>query len=540
MAILEVKNVSFRYPNAPDDALKNVSFTLEKGEFSVLCGATGSGKSTLLRLLKNELKPLGDTRGEIMFDGKPLDKLDARQSAARIGFVMQKPEQQIVTDKVWHELAFGLENLGVENGEIRRRVSEMACFFGIESWFNKRVSELSGGQKQLLNLAGVMVMQPEILLLDEPTAQLDPIAASEFISAIARLNRELSLTVIMIEHRLEEALPHSQSALFLKDGRLIYSGETRACAEKMRSDSEFAPYLPAAARLCARFDVSGACPLTVNEGRRYIEENFASRVRRYEYDEPAPSGKIALEFKNVFFRYGQKLGDVLKGLSFRLYENEVMCVLGANGSGKSTMLAAAAALIKPYAGQISAFGQKLKHYKNQSLYDNCLALLPQDVQTVFLKNSVREELEGTDASALPFSLDGLYDMHPYDLSGGQQQLLALAKVLATKPRLLLLDEPTKGLDANTKNEFRRIIKQLKQDGVTVLCVTHDVEFASEIADRCAMFFMGEITALDETRRFFDKNSFYTTAINRMTRFAYERVATVDDAEKLLRLNGRRK
>ena len=328
--------------------------------------------------------------------------------------------------------------------------------------------------------------------------------------------------------------------IFLKDGALYAFGEMRSCVKSIMRDSEFLNYLPAAVRIFAAVEHGSACPVTVNEGRKYIEAGFDDSIKSLPERETPAHGNTALEFKDVWFRYERNSGDVLRGLSFTLWEGEILCVLGGNGSGKSTMLACAAGLHKPYSGRINVFGKRIKDYKNQMLYKNCLALMPQDVQTVFLRNSVREELEDCDISALPFDLAPYYDMHPYDLSGGQQQLLALAKVLSCKPRLLMLDEPTKGLDANTKAEFAAIIRKLKAAGVTILCVTHDVEFASQLADRAAMFFLGEITSCDETRRFFAANSFYTTSVSRMTRGRYENAVTVEDAVALLKLNGVRK
>ena len=297
--------------------------------------------------------------------------------------------------------------------------------------------------------------------------------------------------------------------------------------------------MPAAVRLYSRFGETGSCPLTVNEGRRYIESIFDNKTDSLPDTELPAAGNAALEFKNVFFRYARKLDDALRGLSFTLYENEILCILGGNGSGKSTLLSCAAHLLEPYAGEIRVFGKKLKTYKNQSLYNNCLALLPQDVQTVFMKNSVREELEGADLSDMPFDLTGLMDLHPYDLSGGEQQLVALSKVLALKPGLLMLDEPTKGLDVNTKARFADIMRALKAQGKSILIVTHDVEFACAVADRCALCFRGEICGEDETRRFFSGNSFYTTAVSRMTRGIFKNAVSVDDAQWLLQRNWRR-
>lgn len=539
MELLAIKDLSFRYAGSDSAAISGVSFSVERGDFLAVCGATGSGKSTLLRLIKRELAPRGKAEGEILFCGKPLCELDDRKAAQKIGYVAQRPEEQIVTDRVWHELAFGLENLGLPTGVIRRRVAETACFFGIEEWFDKSTDELSGGQKQLLSLASVMVMQPELLLLDEPTARLDPIAAGDFINAVARLNRELSLTVIMISHCLEDVLPVANRVLALEGGRVAEYGETRKAVGKIKNIPSLAGALPAAARLYSRLGADCECPLTVREGRDLIEHNFGSSVRALPPEEYVHSKNVALEFSGVYFRYSREQEDVLRGLELKVYENEIFCLLGGNGSGKSTALAAAAGLIKPYAGNIRVFGKKVtdREFARAGL----LTLLPQDVQTVFIKSTVRAELADANVTegALTQELDRLMDRHPYDLSGGQQQLLALAKALAARPRLLLLDEPTRGLDAGAKAEFVSVLRKLRDGGMTVVLVTHDAELAAEISDRCALFFRGEIIADDVPRRFFSGNSFYTTAANRICRGYYDLVATVDDAARICLANGKK-
>ena len=539
MELLAIKDLSFRYAGSDSAAISGVSFSVERGDFLAVCGATGSGKSTLLRLIKRELAPRGKAEGEILFCGKPLCELDDRKAAQKIGYVAQRPEEQIVTDRVWHELAFGLENLGLPTGVIRRRVAETACFFGIEEWFDKSTDELSGGQKQLLSLASVMVMQPELLLLDEPTARLDPIAAGDFINAVARLNRELSLTVIMISHCLEDVLPVANRVLALEGGRVAEYGETRKAVGKIKNIPSLAGALPAAARLYSRLGADCECPLTVREGRDLIEHNFGSSVRALPPEEYVHSKNVALEFSGVYFRYSREQEDVLRGLELKVYENEIFCLLGGNGSGKSTALAAAAGLIKPYAGNIRVFGKKVtdREFARAGL----LTLLPQDVQTVFIKSTVRAELADANVTegALTQELDRLMDRHPYDLSGGQQQLLALAKALAARPRLLLLDEPTRGLDAGAKAEFVSVLRKLRDGGMTVVLVTHDAELAAEISDRCALFFRGEIVADDVPRRFFSGNSFYTTAANRICRGYYDLVATVDDAARICLANSKK-
>ncbi len=541
MELVSVGHLSFTYPQCTQPAVQDVSFSVQRGEFIAVCGATGSGKSTLLRMLKRELTPLGECTGTVRFGGTPLAELTARDAAAKIGFVMQKPEQQIVTDKVWHELAFGLENLGVPQPVIARRIAEMASYFGIESWYEKDVSELSGGQKQLLNLAAVMVMQPELLILDEPTAQLDPIAASDFIATVKRLCEELSLTVIMVEHRLEEVIPLCDKLMVLEQGWLTQFDAPRAVITKLHNKPELLCAMPAAARLCAALSVTDACPLTVREGRAFLESHYKNDARKLPLPHDAVCQTPALEFRNVYFRYERSLPDVLLDLQLTICEREIFCILGGNGSGKTTALSAAAGLLAPHSGSIRVFGKKLTDYRNQSLYRNCIAVLPQDVQTVFLKNTVREELAecGDAADTLPFDIRHLYDKHPYDLSGGEQQLAALAKVLAQKPRLLLLDEPTKGLDAHAKLRFIRILKALKAKGMTIVIVTHDVELAALCADRCAMFFRGSVVSVDAPNHFFSENSFYTTAVSRMTRGFFENAVTVEDAAALCRRNGMR-
>ena len=541
MEILTVRDLTFTYPKCSSPAVSNVSFSLERGEFVVLCGATGSGKSTLLRMLKRELTPVGEISGSVLFCGEPIAEIDNITSVSKIGFVMQNPEQQIVTDKVWHELAFGLENIGTPSDEISRRIAEMASYFGIGEWYDKDVSELSGGQKQLLNLASILVMQPQLLILDEPTAQLDPIAATDFIATLKKLCQEFSITIIIAEHRLEDVVPICDRLLIMEQGTLIASEPPEDAIWRYKDRLDILCGMPVAARLYAEIGGSGKCPLTVRDGRAFIEKNYGNSTRKLPLNESRHSEETALEYKNVFFRYERNGRDILSGLSMKVYRGELFCILGGNGSGKTTALSAAAGLLRAYSGSIKVFDKKLGEYKNRSLYRECLAMLPQDVQTVFLKNTVCAELEecGADIAELPYDISHLLDKHPYDLSGGEQQLVALAKVLAAKPKLLLLDEPTKGLDAAAKLNIINVLRRLRKNGITVVTVTHDVEFAAAFADRCAMFFGGMIVGIGAPNDFFSGNSFYTTAVSRMTRSYYDNAITIEDAVNLCRLNGRK-
>lgn len=541
MEILNVRNLNFKYALGKTEALKDVSFSVNEGDFLAICGPTGCGKSTLLRMIKRELTPNGEKSGEILFGGIPLEKLDDKVSASGIGYVMQRPEQQLVTDKVWHELAFGLENMNVPQDTIRRRVSEMASYFDIEDWFEKGVDELSGGQKQLLNLAAIMVMQPLILILDEPTSQLDPIAASDFLETVKKLNREMGLTVIMVEHRLEEVVPMANKLMVMENGRLLYLDPPKAVCEKLRHRSDLLEAMPACVKLYNEFDTLDECPLTVLEGRKWIEHNFTNETEEEPVKAYAHQDETALSLDDIWFRYSKNAKDVLKGTRLDVYKGEIFCILGGNGSGKTTTLSVASGINKPYNGKIKIFGKDIKEYKGQSLYNECLSLLPQDVQTVFLKNTVKEELSSAKdiLPALPYNLDHLMDKHPYDLSGGEQQLVALAKILAAKPKLLLLDEPTKGIDAHAVSGIIDVLKALKNRGMTIIMVTHDVEFAARVSDRCAMFFRGEVTSINTPKEFFAENNFYTTAVNRITRGYFKNCITLDDAVGLCKKNIRK-
>ncbi len=528
MEHLAVKDLTFTYPGGTSPAVDSLSFSVERGSFVAVAGMTGSGKSTLLRLLKRELSPRGTQSGSVLLGGIPADSLDPADAASRIGFVAQRPEEQVVTDRVWHELAFGLENLGLPSSVIRRRVAETAAFFGIGDWFEKNTSELSGGQLQLLSLASVTVMGPSLLLLDEPTAQLDPIAAENFVAAVKKLSRELSVTVLFAEHRLDRILPVSDKLLVLEKGRLASFGDTRPTVSSLLPDQALIAEMPAPVRLYARLGGNGPCPLDVREGRDLLLTGGTVRLAERPEEERRHDKTPALAFRGVWFRYDRSEPDVLRDLSFTVETGETLALLGGNGSGKSTALAAAAGLLRPHAGEIRVFGEKITSYRNQSLYRNCLSLLPQDVQTVFLADTVRAELRDVDTASLPFDVTPWLDRHPYDLSGGEAQLVALAKVLATRPKLLLLDEPTKGLDAGMKEELLRIFRELKAGGVSILLVTHDVEFAASAADRCGLFFRGEAISCEETRRFFSENAVYTTSVARMAGGILPGAVTVED------------
>ncbi|HRR36029.1 MAG TPA: ATP-binding cassette domain-containing protein, partial [Clostridia bacterium] len=461
-----IKNLTFSYPEKEKKVLNNLSFSIERGQFVTLCGPSGCGKTTLLRQLKTVLAPHGSLSGDIIFEGKPLSEVDIRTQSSKIGFVMQSPDNQIVTDKVWHELAFGLESLGFNTPAIRLKVAEMASFFGIETWFYKNVTELSGGQKQLLNLAAIMAMQPSVLILDEPTSQLDPIAATEFISAVEKINRELGVTVIITEHRLEEVFAISDRVLVMDEGRIICDGTPNEVGEQLK-DLHHGMFLamPVPMRVYAGVENSLACPVTVREGRTWLDTFTKNKQLR---DIPAEDsikeqeGIPVIEFDEVWFKYEKDAPDVLKGLSMKIYQGEFYAILGGNGTGKTTALSLISGINKPYRGTVRINGKERSKIGDKELFNRMLGVLPQNPQALFVKKTVQEDLlemlSGQKKSkaekeqqiakiAKLCRLEELLSMHPYDLSGGEQQRAALAKVLLLEPKILLLDEPTKGMDA---------------------------------------------------------------------------------------------
>ncbi len=554
MAEIEFRNVNFSYPGVEYKALNNINLKIEHSQFILLCGKSGCGKSTLLRQIKKNLIPAGEFSGEVLYNGVDVTELDDRKSVQEIGFVQQNPENQIVTDKVWHEMAFGLESLGYPNQTIRRKVAEMASFFGIQKWFRKSIDELSGGQKQLLNLASIMAMQPKVLILDEPTSQLDPIASMEFIETLQRINRELGTTIIISEHRLEELFTMADKAIVMEEGKVLVYDKIKEVAEFLGTNKNVMYQgLPAAMKIYSEVKSEDTCPVTVREGslwlNRLFPEGVSVKACKECTENSAETEETAVEVKleDVWFRYSRNAEDIVRGISFDVIKNELFCMVGGNGVGKSTTLKLISGLKKPYRGKITIRGKAL----DQARKEVKIGVLPQNPQALFTEITVEEELlealyyvKGSYEEKMQqvndmldlLMLGHLRESHPYDLSGGEQQRLALGKVLLLKPEILLLDEPTKGLDPYIKTIFAKILKDLKKMNVTVIMVTHDIEFAAEYADRCAMMFDGDIVSCDEPRTFFSGNSFYTTASNRISRDVFENAVTCKDVIDLCEAN----
>lgn len=519
MEILSCENVAFKYNESTDYAISDCTFSVKKGEKIMLCGASGSGKSTLLRLLKRELSPRGELSGKITLMGKDRSELSDRESAEKIGFVMQSPDSQTVCDKVSAELAFGLESFGVKSGEIQSRVGEMAAFFGIEPLYDRDISTLSGGQKQLVALCSVMATDPDILLLDEPTAQLDPVAARELLGILDRLNKEMGVTIIIAEHDPEELFDSCDKILYLAKGKTEFFG-TPALTAKYFVQNALEGFLPETAKAFTR--LCNDLPLNVRQGRAKLEKLGVTDIPKQAVTDTERAEPYALQCKNLWQRYEKNSPDILKGCDLAVRKGEFYGLLGSNGGGKSTLLRVICGLCKPYMGTVSLFGKKQKAYKNGSLFREMLAFLPQEPVTMFVKESVREDLlqSGDKVTVENVSqrmgIEHLLERHPWDLSGGEIQKCAFAKILLADPKIIVLDECTKGMDSFAKKALGDILLDLKNEGRTILLVTHDLEFAAQYCDRCGLLFDGKIVAEDNAVEFFSHNRFYTTAAARLT------------------------
>lgn len=465
--ILAIQNLSFAYALAPNSkVIEDFSCKVYAGQISLLLGPTGSGKSTILSLIKPEIAPQGKQDGSIIVCEQEVSAMTQAQSVDTIAFVPQAASRALVCETPLKELAFGLENRGVSEKEMRRRIFETVSFFGMEPLLHKRNCELSGGEQQLVALAAALVMRPKLLLLDEPTSQLDPFAQKNFIALLERVARELNVAVLVATHDIT-AFEHLADTLICLDGEK---------PDALRADSSSRQVL---------------CPSS-------SAPNQASTVA---------DNTPVLEFSAVTFAYPQSEQLVLSKCSLEVAGREIRALVGGNGSGKSTLLKLAAGILRPRRGRVYNQLQQSQGY------------IPQNPELLFTCQSVGEELTQWQQSGTYSDQDiqdllkasgllarttyqKLMSFHPYDLSGGQQQLLALVKVLLTTPRLLILDEPTKGLDAPTKEAVINLLSYAQAEGTTILVATHDMQLISRVADNVSLVFDGQISLTEPTSEFF--------------------------------------
>lgn len=528
MPAIEVRSLSFAYPDADAAVLEGLDWVVPQGAFALLVGGTGSGKSTLLSLLKPEIAPAGERTGGLRVLGENVADMDVRASAERVGYVFQDPENQIVCETVWHEMAFGLENLGMSRDEMRRRVAETSYFFGLEDWLHRDTDTLSGGRKQLLSLAAVLALRPRVLLLDEPTSQLDPVAEKNFLHALFRVNRELGCTVVVATHQPRPMLEYATCAYRIEGGSVREAADIASLGHREELFSDEMPGWGGSRRAKngifsnvggqqGSFDPRAGAAGAKRGLKSGKSAEFEAQIQPQDGSgAPTRAGGCrifpkmhagsATTLARSWFRYDRTSGWVLRGLDAAFSAGAVHAIVGGNGCGKSTLLSVLAKTVKLQRGRMERAA-------------GSAALLPQNPKALLVAETVHDELMewastcGYDEAmaqerAASLGLAGLGDRHPYDLSGGQRQLLALAKLLLIGPELLLLDEPTKGLDLVSRRIIARALREHAQAGGTVIMATHDLDFAEQVADDIAMMFDGEVACMEPPADFFADNVFY--------------------------------
>ncbi|MEW9668551.1 ABC transporter ATP-binding protein [Ammoniphilus sp. 3BR4] len=542
--MIKIKNLHFQYPAKSSMALSGINLQVEEGEFVVICGPSGCGKSTLLRLLKHETQPFGKMEGEIYYNQILLQDLDPLEAVRHMAMVWQDPENQIVMEQVQEELIFALENIGYSTDIMRKRLAEMVQFFGLETWLSRKTMELSGGQKQIINLASVLLLQPKVLLLDEPTAQLDPVSGKEFIQVLKRINEEFGMTIVLVEHRLEDVFSVADRVIMMEEGSIRYVGTPQDVTEKIwrSKDHHFLSYIPSITRVYLQMENTPQAieiPFSVKDGRKWLAKKRIKRVEESQKPQQQERQSV-LQVRDLDFRYVKDSPSILNGLDLDVYKSDFLAIVGGNGSGKSTLLQIMGGLLKPQSGKVLLGGIKMGKLNKQELYRR-VAYLPQNPLTYFTYDTVEQELEYAanrfsshallETMIQDLGIESLLQNHPHDCSGGERQKVSLACLLLGQPEIILLDEPTKGMDPVSQQAFAKLLGELHHQGLIIVMVTHHIEFAARYANRCAMLFDGIMTAEGDPSSFFSGNFFYTTHLNRMSRDWFPTALTEEEVIK---------
>ena len=537
MALIEFNNFSFKYNESEDNILSDINLEVESGDFVLICGPSGCGKTTLLSNLKKELLPNGIRSGEVKYDNCSVGDLDDLVSACDIGYLFQNPDAQIVTDSVIQEIAFPLENIGTPTEEIRNRISELVSFFGINEILHKNVDELSNGQKQLVNLCSLLVLRPKVLILDEPLSQLDPITSYKILSIIRRLNEEFSITIIMSEHQLDNIFPLCDKVVFLNNGQIEFNDNPRDVCKNMKDDMVYGHFLPSVCKIykllvdnnpsLANLDI----PLNIREARRFLNKVPSDIITsscnlEFSYDS---SNETLIKMKNVYFAY-EKHNLIIKNLNFDLRKGDYAAIVGSNGCGKSTLLQILTGLIDPIKGKV------------KSKKDLSVAYVHQNPMIHFSHDTVKEELVEDNENNSNFKnlveffqIEDLLNQHPYDCSGGEQQKIVIVKALLKNPDVLVLDEPTKCLDPISSKIISDKLKTLHNEGLTIIMVSHDLDFVANNFNRCLMLFDKTIQVDNHPKNIFVENNFYTTFVNRMVKDHLNCAVTIGDVAQIWNL-----
>lgn len=529
--MIDLSNVTYSYPNSPRLALKEATLTIQAGEFVLVVGASGSGKSTLLRCF-NGLVPHfhgGTIQGRVRVFGRNPIEVGPRGMGDLVGFVFQDPETQFVTERVEDELAFAMENHNLPLTTMRRRIEEVLDQLSIAHLRERRIDTLSGGERQRVSIGSVLTLQPSVLVLDEPTSQLDPQAAEEVLTTLQKLNEDLGLTVIISEHRLERVAQYADRICYLPGaGKPLLLDESRAVLAQI-------PLAPPLARLGRALGWT-PLPLTIKEARPHAGE----LKRRLKPAKPAANGdagsngKPVISVKDVWFRYRET--EALKRVNLSVAGGEFLALMGRNGSGKSTLLKNMVGLLKPDQGQIMVLDQNTKKTALTDITRR-VGFVPQNPGRLLFKETLADELAFTrGAHNLPLrdpgpllkqlSLEEHAHSYPRDLSSGERQRAALAAILAAEPQILLLDEPTRGLDYANKTALLNQLRQLQAQGITIIMATHDVELVARCAGRVVLMGEGEIVVDGPVRAVMTESLVFAPQINKLLRD--DRFLTVED------------
>lgn len=554
MEVFSVKNLSFSYPNSNSNALENINFSLFTGEFVVISGESGSGKSTLLKLLKKEISPKGNIDGNIFFLGENLLDIEDKFSAEKIGYLSQNPELQIVNNVVINELIFSLKNLGYSKGEISNKLAEITHFFGIEKLLYRKTDELSGGEKQLVNLASILMSEPSVLLLDEPTTWLDPIATQNFITILEKINKEFGISILIVEHNIDELLSICDKFLYLEKGKVRVFDTPKKVVEKLKkleNYNKISLALPLVTQIYTSLVDNDNIPFNVRDCKVFIESVFENKYDHFKIKKYEEKSSI-ISLKNVYFRYSRNDIDIIKDCSIDIKEGEITCILGGNGAGKTTLIKLICGLIKAYSGSIKIMDKKIEKYKGNSLYRALITMLPQNPLSLFVKSTgIKDILEYAKVLDIEeniakkrlynfaerLGIKHILEKNVLDLSGGELQRLAICKLLMQDSKIILLDEPTKAIDNYAKKQFAEILEFLKNQGKTIIIVSHDIEFCAMYSDMCAMLFDGRIITYENPLDFFSKNRYYTTVASRVSRVIYKNAITMPLLLELCKKNG---
>ena len=516
--LLSVGNLTFTYPGVSHPALQEVGFQVVQGEFVLLLGGTGSGKTTLLKLIKQLIAPFGARTGEIRLAGEEVSRMAKKRLAGEVGYLFQHTQDQLCMPTPLEEMAFGLRQLGAEPAAISRRCGELSCYFGMENWLDTPMEQLSGGQRQLTALASVLAADPTLLLLDEPTAQLDPVHSRSFLEQLLRLHRENNMTVLAALHQPDSIFFQADRVLVLEQGRLLFSGSPQDAADYLGKQGH--PLFAALPAGCRVMQTLGHPP---SQGEQPLPEKDFARLSAAPLP-VHPSGRPLLKLKQVTAGYPGQSRPVLREVDLTLSAGEIFVLLGANGCGKTTLLKAVAGLVPLLSGSIRLEGEKSSLWRPTAFAQ--AGYLPQDPMELFDADRLDEDLYSYGKSRglgpdqveqwleqpLFSPLKQVWTQNPLDLSGGQRQLAALAKLMLKRPKLLLLDEPGKGLDAAASARLGDRLTALAQEGMAILISCHDPDFAARYGHRCGFLFHGELLPPQPPEPFFAGNRFYLTSL----------------------------